>query len=115
MFKKINTAILVGITFVIMGCGMSNNEISETVKTSMNNTFSSDPQFVQYNLQVSEVTVLKQGGNKYQGIAKVAHEGATHDVPVDITVDGKNVIWKTDQGAFLFIAQKQLQNLQKLF
>jgi hypothetical protein len=81
----------------------------------MRDTFSRDSQFKQFNLDVTKVQVFKQSKTKYQGLATVVYDGMTHDVPVDITVDGKNVMWKTDPGSFSFIAQKQLEKLQSIF
>jgi hypothetical protein len=94
--------------------GMSKEQIGETTKMSMQQTFDTNSQFKEWQLKVTDVQVLKQGENQYQGIAKVVHDGTTHDVPVDLTVDGLNVIWTTDPGAFLFVAQKELQNLQNI-
>jgi phosphotransferase system glucose/maltose/N-acetylglucosamine-specific IIC component len=94
--------------------GMSKEQIGETTTMSMQQAFDTDAQFKEWQLTVTDVQVLKQGENRYQGIAKVVHDGTTHDVPVDLTVDGLNVMWKTDQGAFLFVAQKEFQKLQNL-
>lgn len=82
------------------------DQVGETVKTSMQEKFDSDPQFKDSHMTVTSVQVLKQGDNKFQGIAKITHEGASHDVLVEITADRNNVIWRTDPGAFMFLAQK---------
>jgi signal peptidase I len=100
---------------VVVGCSMSTDQIGETVKGSMQKTFDSDAQFKEWHLTVSRVQVLKQGDNRYQGIATVIHEGTPHDVPIDITADGSNVMWKTEPAAFAFVAQQKLQKLQDLF
>jgi hypothetical protein len=94
--------------------GMSKEQIGETTKMSMQQKFATDAQFKEWKLNVTDVQVLKQGENRYQGIAKVVHDGTTHDVPVDLTVDGLDVLWKTDGEAFQDIAQKEFQKLQKL-
>src|SRR5262245_56371449 len=77
---------------LLAGCGLSNEQIGETVKTSMQQKFDTDAQFKQWRLTVTKVQVLKQGGNRYQGIATVMHEGEPHDVPVEITADGSAVM-----------------------
>ncbi len=107
-------AVFVLTATLLVGCGMSTEQIGETVKTSMQQKFDSDTQFKEWRLSVTRVQVLKQGGNRFQGIATVVHEGATHDVPVEITADGSNVMWQVQPGAFMFVAQKQLQNLQDM-
>jgi hypothetical protein len=94
---------------------MFTEQIGETVKTSMQQKFNSDVQFKEWQLTVTRVQILKQGDNRFQGIATVMHEGAPHDVPVDITADGSNVIWQVQPGAFMFVAQKELQKLQNIF
>jgi uncharacterized secreted protein with C-terminal beta-propeller domain len=99
----------------IIGCSMSTEQIEETVKNSMQQKFNSDTQFKEWHLSVGHVQVLKESSNKFKGIATVAHEGTQHDVPVDITVDGSNVIWQVQPGGFMFIAQKELQKLQTGF
>ena len=113
MMKKL----AVGAFFAILlvGCGMSIEQIGETVKASMQQKFNSDDQFKEWHLSVTKVQVLKQGDNRFQGIATVLHEGTTHDVPVEITADGLNVIWQVQPGAFMFVAQKELQKLQSIF
>ena len=99
------------VALVLAGCGMSNEEIGSTVQTSMQQKFDADPQFKTYAFKVGTVQVLKQGENQYQGLAKIQYSGEAHDVPVQITVDGKNVMWTAQPGAFMFVAQKEIQKL----
>src|SRR2546425_12576431 len=88
---------------VFAGCGQSTQDIGQLVKTSMQDKFTSDPQFREWNLTVVSVDVVRQGGNTYQGLAHVTYKGTTHDIPVDVTADGGNVIWKAPPGSFLFV------------
>ena len=89
--------------------GASNEQIAENVKLSMQQTFNTDSRFTSWHLTVTSVTVIKQSGNQYQGIAKILYNGASHDVSVEITGDEKKVMWKTDPGAFLFVFQSSGQ------
>jgi VCBS repeat-containing protein len=98
---------------LLIGCGQSTDQIGETVKTSMQYKFDSDSQFKQWHLSVTSVQVLKQGENRYRGIATVMHDGESHDVPVEITADGSNVMWQTPPGSFMFVALKEFQKLAK--
>lgn len=100
---------------VLVGCAPSTEEIGATVKASMQQTLDNDATFKQWHLSVSNVAVVHQSENRYQGIATVMHEGEPHEVPVEITADGSNVMWQVQPGAFLFVAQKELQKLQKSF
>ena len=115
--KPIMTALAFSVLSValLVGCGPSAESIGETVKISMQQKFDSDTQFREWNLSVARVQVLKQDENRYQGIATVLHEGESHDVPVEITADGSDVIWQAPPGAFMFVAQKEIQRLQKAF
>lgn len=115
--KPIMTALAFSVlsAVLLVGCGPSAESIGETVKISMQQKFDSDTQFKEWNLSVARVQVIKQGENRYQGIATVLHEGESHDVPVEITADGSDAIWQAPPGAFMFIAQKEIQRLQKAF
>ena len=98
---------------LLIGCGQSTEQIRETVKKSMQQKFDSDSQFKEWHLSVTSVQVLKQGENRYQGMATVMHEGESHDVPVEITADGSNVMWQAPSGSFMFVALKEFQKLEK--
>jgi hypothetical protein len=98
---------------LLIGCGQSTEQIGETVKKSMQQKFDSDSQFKEWHLSVTSVQVLKQGENRYQGMATVMHEGESHDVPVEITADGSNVMWQAPSGSFMFVALKEFQKLEK--
>ena len=96
---------------ILGSCGLSKGQISEIVKTSMQEKFNSDYQFKDWNLTVIGVQIISKGGSQYQGIARITHEGTSHAIPVEITVDGNNVMWKSAPGAFMFVAQKEIQKL----
>ena len=95
----------------ISGCGLSKEEISETVQSSMQNTFDTDPEFKKWNMEVLNVQVFKQGDNNYKGLANIAFDGTSHDVVLQIAVDGENVMWEAPAGSFLFVAQKELRDI----
>lgn len=96
----------------LSGCGMSNEEIGKNVAASMQQKFDSDPEFKSYRLKVNGIQVLKQG-DKYKGMAQIAHAGENHDVPVDIAVDGSNFVWEVQPTGFGFLAQARMQNISK--
>lgn len=77
-----------------------------TVKSSMQHKLDTDPDLSPLNLTVVDVILVNKAGNEYKGIATVkAPEGPDHDVAVDVTADGTNVLWETALGAFAFAAQ----------
>lgn len=77
-----------------------------TVKSSMQHKLDTDPNLSPLNLTVVDVILVNKAGNEYKGIATVkTPEGPDHDVAVDVTADGTNVLWETAPGAFAFAAQ----------
>ena len=105
------TAISLCFLMLLMGCGTSTEQIGQTVMISMQDKFETDDQFKDYNLTVKKVHVFKNGENAYKGLVTVEMDDSQHDVSVDIHTDGENVMWEAQPGAFMFIAQKQLQNI----
>ena len=105
-------AILVVLIFVLTGCSMSKEEIRETVKQSMQESLSNDPDFSSYKLEVKEVTLVKSDNRKYSGYAEVEHNGKIHQVSLSVTVDGTDVLWEAKEGAFLFLAEKEINEIQ---
>jgi hypothetical protein len=103
--KSLPNAMVVSMSIAtfLVGCGMSEQQVSESTKRSMQQTFDIYAELQDAQLKVTDVQVLKRDGNRYQGIAKIVHEGAIHEVPVEMTVDGSNVLWKTERGAFMFV------------
>ncbi|MFV8162712.1 hypothetical protein ACNQVK_11535 [Mycobacterium sp. 134] len=86
---------------------MSKTEIAAAgVKTSMQRKFDGDAELSRLKLTVADVTLVNKAGNEYKGIATIrTSNGATHDVPIDVTADGDNLIWDAAPGAFLFALQ----------
>lgn len=115
MRKLIRTVAIIVVLGLLVGCGISKGAISETVKGSMQNTFNTDSDFQDYNLHVESVQVLKKSDNSYKGLAIVAYKGKSHDVTLDITVDGRNVMWEAAPGSFLFIAKSELEDFLNIY
>ena len=75
----------------------------------MQQTFDTDSRFTPYHLVVEKVDVLKQNGNQYQGMATVrGSKGIDHEVSIDITAEGDNVLWHSEPGAFVWMVLEQL-------
>ena len=81
------------------------------VLSSMQEKFRTDAQLSALGVEVLRVQVLKESDNRFQGIATVKHDNDLHDVPVQITAEGDNVIWRTDSGAFAFVTQKEMRKI----
>src|SRR5262249_42447307 len=82
-------------------------QLAETVKTSMQEMFDSDKDYVQYHLQVVNVTVIHENGNKYNGIATLRNgKGTQHDVLVDVTATPNGAgLWHMQGGQLLWAMQ----------
>jgi hypothetical protein len=89
------------VVVILAGCRPSNEQIGGTVKASMQRTVDSDPDLKNLHLTVDSVVVIRAGDNSYRGLAKVKSDSQSHDIPIELTADGKNVIWHTEPGAFL--------------
>jgi len=111
MKKAVQVVVSMMIIAVMSGCGMSTEDIGETVKTSMQETLSTDSDLQEYNLKVDNVQVFKKNENSYKGLASIIYKGSSHDITVEILVDGDNVMWEAAPGSFMFVAQEELQNL----
>lgn len=111
MKKVVQVIVSMMIIAIMSGCGMSTEDIGETVKTSMQETLSTDSNFQEYNLKVDNVQVFKKSENSYKGLANIIYKGSSHNVTVEILVDGDNVMWEAVPGSFMFVAQEELKNL----
>lgn len=100
-------ALLLAVT--LAACSPSLEKISQKVLVSMQHRFATDPELSQLGVSITKVVVIKEAGNKYQGMATVQYKGAERQVPVQVTAEGENVIWKTEPGAFMFVVQHELQ------
>ncbi len=114
---KYLSKVILAVFFLVLltGCGLSKEDIGQAVKESMQETLKSDPSFKKYNLKVSDVSVFQKGGNNYKGMVSIEYKGNSHNVSVEILVDGNNVMWEAEPGSFLFVVQDELQQLQNLF
>ena len=84
-------------------------DVSNEVKSSMQQSFDTDSRFTPYHLVVEKVDVLKQNGNQYQGMATVhGSKGIDHEVPIDITAEGDKILWHSEPGAFVWMVLDRL-------
>lgn len=120
--RGIAAAVVVLLAVAVAGCGKSEvdgtalpvagpsmsaaDQAADLVKSSMQRKLDTDPDLSPLHLKVVNVELVNKNGNEYKGIATVrTSKGATHEVPIDVTADGENVIWEAGPGAFLFALQ----------
>ena len=99
------------VIFVLLWPRQANSyqgDIAETVKQSMQESLSSDEIFQKYGLQVASVQVFHEGGSKYRGLADIYgladDRRQVHQIVVQITVDGDELMWEAPPGSFDFLA-----------
>jgi hypothetical protein len=88
--------------FAMVGCKASPTQIGATVKDSMQQTFDKDPDFSKMHMHVDNVVAVKKTDTAYDGTASITYKGASHQVPVHITLNKDDVDWKTDPGSLDF-------------
>ncbi|MCP1376004.1 hypothetical protein [Dyella lutea] len=76
-------------------------DLETSVVQLMQEKFDSTPQIASYHLYVNKVTLIHVEGNRYKGIATVIANGHPYDVPVDVTADGKQVMYQMDTSALM--------------
>lgn len=80
--------------------------VAGEVEKAMQRMLDNDPDL--QGLTVIEVLLVHKSGNEYKGIATIkATDDTEHDVPVDVTADGENVLWESPPGAFAFAAESR--------
>lgn len=100
-------AVIAGVAIWWFTRGPDMQQIADEVKSSLQQELITGPA-AEYNLQVVKVGVVHLDGNQYKAIADVqTMKGAIHQVALDVTTDGKQLIWQTEPGAFLFAAEER--------
>jgi len=83
--------------------------LTTKVMESMNQSLRRDEDFRAAGLRVKSITIMRVTGNMFEGQAVAAtRKGDDHNVTVHIGYDGESMFWRTEGGAFLFVAREQL-------
>ncbi len=103
----IKDLIIVCLAMLIMlfsvGCEMSKAKITRIVAASLQKSLSFDPQYMETNMKLKELTIERIEKNSYRGIAKIEYTGVIHSIPLLITVKNSGVTWELEPGALAFI------------
>jgi hypothetical protein len=95
--KKRNFAVLIVIlTFsllLVVGCGMSTDQLAKKVRESIEETWAEED----IDAKIQEFTLIKKSKTEYKGILKVSAEGETQNFTVNVTYDGKNLMWQIEE------------------
>lgn len=110
--------------FFSAACGMSKEDVSSGVERSLQDNLSRNPRFQEYSpLHVVGVTLVSEGGlfsgcsetASYRGLALIEYEGTTHQISLDVVVDGDDVMWEVQPLSFLFLVQSRLRQNNAIY
>lgn len=93
----------------LLGCTPSNDTIAKQVRELFQQKLSAQAELKDYGLTVTQLDVIHETGNKYQGMAKVMMKGVSHDVPMAIVADGDKVMYEVSPAALAFVAQEAMK------
>ena len=98
-----------------VGCNyfISTEQIAKDVKEQIQQEFDTQSQFKDYHFKINNLTVIKQQGNQYKGLAEVLYEGQVHRIAVNILMDGEKYIWEIPAENFNFVHNIELEKYQK--
>lgn len=100
------------LTLSLSACSPSPDDINDTVKESLQETLRTDSDFAKYSLQVGNIDLIKVSDSQYKALAEVYMDDELHTVPLDVYAEGDmfeyNAIWEAQPGAFLFVAEKEI-------
>lgn len=115
--KTRNAVSLVILAALLLFGGLSllKSYATSTVADSLQMQFDKDEKFKEYQLKVGEVNLFRKSLFSFEGIATVTMDGESHNIGLDVTMDGMNVLWKTQPFSMAFLAKKDLENMQREF
>lgn len=109
--NKICVVTLFMASLFMFGCGPSIDTLSGQVRGSIQQQFDTSEQFKSYGLKVEKVTLFHEQDKKYRGIVSVVHNGSAHDVVISVLADSNGFMWEAQPGAFMFLAQAEVQKI----
>ncbi|ENZ79594.1 MULTISPECIES: hypothetical protein [Ralstonia] len=99
-------------TFALLSaCSPSPEQVAKEVKTMFQNRLSSEAGMADLHATVSTVTLIRDQGNRYGGVATVNVDGKAHEVPIKVLADGKSVMYEADSASMGFLLEAQMKKL----
>ncbi|MDR1143254.1 MAG: hypothetical protein LBK77_03420 [Spirochaetaceae bacterium] len=92
--KKNRACFAVILGLLIMGCGISKEDLTEQVKLSIEETLTERGL---EGFTVKDLTLIEKGKNEYRGLLEVESDGETEKITINVTVDGDNLMWEIVQ------------------
>lgn len=109
--RKLRGIMCAMVVTLLAACSPSKEEVAESVKSMFQKRLSSEAGMADLRATVSSVTLIKDQGNRFEGIATVILEGKAHEVPVKVLADGKSVMYEADPTALTFLLEAQMKRL----
>lgn len=100
-------AAALALALALTGCNPTPETVGDMARTSIQDVLRVDPRFEGTGIEVVKVQLTPEGDKRYKGIASIKHQGALHEVPVDVLVDGLSIKWSTAPDAFSFVPNKK--------
>ncbi|MDR0304847.1 MAG: hypothetical protein LBH98_08800 [Chitinispirillales bacterium] len=108
--KKMFFCLVMTSVMFFAGCGIMKNQVEDSVRASFEEQMRNHDTFGKVwkreGAKVENVTLIKNGQNKYDGIVAVSLKGKTYQIAISVTTDGKSSIWQTTNIApFAFLME----------
>lgn len=86
-------------------------QLADQVEQAMQQYVDTDSNLSQYTVRVLSVDLNRVSDTKYEGMATVntAQSAKERLVPIEVKIYGERMMWQAEPGAFLFLAQEDLQ------
>jgi len=101
--RLIIVCLAIAMLLAMGGCWLTDQKIARTVKTSMQQSMDSDPQYAEKGIKVLAVKVNKVDDANYNGVATVEYKGEEHPVKIKIAIERSIYSWEPEPGEFSFI------------
>lgn len=98
-------AATVGIALALCGCRPSTKTIDGQIQQMLQKQLDHKVEPENQHPVVSSVDVIREYGNKYQGMADVVMDGKHHTVSMKIWTDGNEYMYEADPTDLLFLDQ----------
>jgi biotin-(acetyl-CoA carboxylase) ligase len=79
-------------SFVIVGCGLSTEQLTNEVREAIEETWKEQD----IQVKIEDFTLVKKSKTEYKGILNVSAYGEKQTLTVNVTVDGKSFMWEID-------------------
>lgn len=108
MFRRLGILSLVAL--LACGCHADPDQVGSEVKRMLQSKLDENPELKGLRPTVSKVEVIREQGNKYEGIATVIVSGKEHSVTMAIWDDGKRTMYQAAPDDLTFLAEQAIEN-----